>query len=147
MAGPPLSAWLVEPGPGWVGLKRLSGWQLLRMDFNSGEYTRIRPYLRIQDGTGTVFFDNVRIDRLPISNPDFEQAKGNRLPGWEQDDVGRTIFWAPREGRGRGSLRITRSTSGMSRVWQNVPCESDTNYTLRVWARPASEMVLKEMAG
>ncbi len=131
-----MSGWLVEPGRGQVVIKRGDSWRLLKMKFNSGEYTTIRPYLRIQCGTGTVFFDNLRIDRLPIQNPRFGQAEGNRLLGWEQDDVGRTVFWAPGVGSGRGCLRITRSTSGMSRVWQDVPCRPNTDYALRVLARP-----------
>ncbi len=130
------SAWQAEAeGDCWVGTGPASDWQLLAMEFNSGQYTTIRPYLRLQDGDGTVFFDELRIGQLAISNPGFEQAQGDRLTGWQQTDVGRTVFWEPSVGWGRGCVRITRPTRGTSRLWQDVPCAPHTDYRLRVWAR------------
>lgn len=38
--------------------------------------------------------------------------------------------------RVRPYRRITRTTSGMSHLWQDVPCEPHTDYALRVWAHP-----------
>lgn len=102
IAGPQPAEWHVDSERGWASVKQLGGWQLLKMDFNSGQYRTIRVYLRIQTGTGTVFFDNLTIEDLEITNADFSQAQGNRLSGWGQDDVGETIFWSPSSGRGRG---------------------------------------------
>ena len=127
--------WQAEPEADCrVGTGPANDWQLLEMEFNSEQYTTIRPYLRLQDGDGTVFFDELRIGDLPISNPGFEQAQGDRLTGWQQTDVGQTVFWQPSAGWGRGCVRITRPTRGTTRLWQDVPCAPHTDYKLQVQA-------------
>ncbi len=127
------SAWRVE-GDGWVRVRTLGGPQRLVMNFNSGEYSTIRVYLRIQRGTGTVWFDNVEIDGLRIENADFSEHDGHRILGWRQDDVGETIFWDGEHGLGAGSVRLSRTNpNGMSRVYQDLQCEPKTDYRLEVW--------------
>ena len=66
-----------------------------------------------------------------ISNPGLEEGEGNRFAGWRQDDVGKTLFAAQRE-PGNRCLRIARTTPGMSRLHQTVPCEPRTDYALEV---------------
>ncbi len=135
MPGSRLTGWTVETEDGSARVRRVGGAESLVMDFDSGEYETIRVYLRLQRGTGTVWFDEVRIDGLTIANAGFDQAEGNRLTGWGQDDVGEAIFWDPDHGRGDGCLRITRTAPGSQRrVWQNIPCEPKTKYRLTVWA-------------
>ncbi|MFW6155676.1 MAG: glycoside hydrolase family 20 zincin-like fold domain-containing protein, partial [Armatimonadota bacterium] len=54
---------------------------------------------------------------------------------WGQDDVGDTIFWDGDYGTGGGAIRITRTDpEGMSRVFQDIECEPNTDYRLEVRA-------------
>jgi len=112
--------------------------QRLVRTFNTREYTRLRIYLRLQMDRGTVWFDDVRLSGIPLKNPGFEQADGNRFPGWGQDNAGQTVF-CDRSGAafsGRACLRISQEDrTRMSRVWQDVPCKPGQDLTLTVWAR------------
>jgi len=129
------SAWTVHSADGWARIQSLTGPQRLVTDFNSRDYSTIRLYLRIQHGAGTVWFDNPDIDGLHIDNANFAEQDGNRITGWGQDNIGKTIFWDGDHGAGAGSLRIThKEPLGMSRVYQNIACEPNTDYRLEVWA-------------
>ncbi|NOY81813.1 MAG: hypothetical protein GXP31_12525 [Kiritimatiellaeota bacterium] len=113
-------------------------WQRLTRAFNTGKYTRLRVYLRLQFDTGTVRFDAVRLSGIPLKNPGFEQADGNRFPGWGQDNAGRTIFrdMSGAAFSGKTCLRISqKDRKGMSRVWQDIPCKPGQDLTFSVWAR------------
>ncbi|MEA3401817.1 MAG: glycoside hydrolase family 20 zincin-like fold domain-containing protein [Armatimonadota bacterium] len=131
------SGWRVEEDGGWIAIRGLGGLQRLSTEFNSREYSTLQVYLRIQHGTGTVWFDEVQISGLQVRNAGFEEAEGNRLVGWAQDDVGETIFWdGQRAIAGRASARITKTqAAGHRRIYQNVACEPNTDYRLEVWAR------------
>ncbi len=129
-----LENWEVDDSQGWARVRSLDGPQRLVETFNSREYSTIRVYVRLHRATGTVWFDRVDIDSLDIENSDFSEHEGDRIAGWGQDDVGETIFWDD-EKLGAGSVRISRTDAdGMSRVYQNVKCEPQTEYTLEVWA-------------
>ncbi|MBD3293483.1 MAG: hypothetical protein GF393_11205 [Armatimonadia bacterium] len=127
------SAWKVDDSAGWARVRSIGGPQRLVAAFNSRGYSTARVYVRIQRGSGTVWFDNVDIDGLHIDNANFSEHDGNRITGWGQDNIGKTIFW---DGdHGSGSVRIThKKPLGMSRVFQNVECEPNTDYRLEVWA-------------
>ena len=68
---------------------------------------------------------------LALDNADFEQGTGNTFTGWQQDDVGKTLFAGEGANGGR-ALRITRTTSGMSRARQTFACIPNQRYTLAV---------------
>ena len=71
---------------------------------------------------------------LEVKNAGFESGDGDSFPGWQQDDVGQTIF-ADQGADGGRALRITRTTSGMSRAWQTFACVPNQRYTLDVDVR------------
>ncbi|MGC9318821.1 MAG: glycoside hydrolase family 20 zincin-like fold domain-containing protein [Armatimonadota bacterium] len=131
------SGWRIEQDGGWIGIRRLGGLQRLTTEFNSRQYSAVQIYLRIQRGTGTVWFDEVQLSGLQVRNPGFEEGEGNRLAGWAQDDVGEAIFWDTEHAIvGRASARITKTyVPGQRRIYQTVACEPDTNYRLEVWAK------------
>ncbi len=135
--GGPAGWRVVTRGRAQVRVARRPFWVPLARGFNSGPFKKLRIYLRLQMDRGTVWFDDVTLDGIPLKNPGFEETNGNRFPGWGQDNAGRTIF-ADRSGvarSGRGCLRISQSKSVMSRVWQDVACRPHQNLTLRAWAR------------
>ena len=66
---------------------------------------------------------------LEITNADFEKGEDNTVPGWRQDDVGKTVF-LDGDGPTGTCLRITRKTPGMSIVRQTIGCRANTDYTL-----------------
>jgi len=96
-----------------------------------------QPFVVAEDGFAT---HNPRADRLRnarkrvplgLANADFEACDGDSVTGWQQDDVGLTIFVEQGPSGGK-VLRITREASGMSRIWQTVPCEVNRTYALDV---------------
>ena len=113
-------------------------WRKINAAFNSGEYEMLRPYIRIQSGVGTVWFDKAEISGIELKNPSFEQVEGegDKIAGWAQDNVGRTIF---SENKitidGKRGVRIHQIEDGMSRLWQDVKCRPKTEYTFSVWIR------------
>lgn len=128
------SAWEVDDAEGWATVRAAGGLQRLVANFNSREYDRIRIYLRLHRGTGTVWFSRAGIDGLRLENPSFREHDEDRIAGWSQDDVGETIFWDGEYGTGRGSVRISRTEAGMSRIYQTIDCEPNTDYRLEVRA-------------
>ncbi len=68
---------------------------------------------------------------LTVLNAGLDQAEGNQIVGWEQEDVGTTIFSEVSE-RGGRCLKIKRDMPGVSRVSQRIKCEPDTCYELQV---------------
>ncbi len=131
--------------PGWrvigqgITAQRVTppGWARHAGKFNSGEYTELRIYLRVQRGIGSVAFDEVRVGDLALANPGFEEAEGDRLKGWGQDNAGRTIFGSTDDpAAGARCLLIRQAKSETSRVWQDVPCAANTDYEASVWMRP-----------
>ncbi|MFO8081638.1 MAG: glycoside hydrolase family 20 zincin-like fold domain-containing protein [Armatimonadota bacterium] len=129
------SAWEIDDAEGWARVRSSSGPQRLVTTFNSRDYDTIRVYLRIQRGTGTIWFNSASIDGLRIENARFREHDGDRITGWAQDDIGETIFWDGDYGMGGGAIRITRTNpDGMSRVFQDIECEPNTEYRLEVWA-------------
>jgi len=112
-----------EAGPAWFAE---------RIAFNSGEYTHLRLYLRIQSGVGEVWFDHVRAEGLEVVNPSFEAVEEDgSLTHWGQDNVNGTIFsaddWAT---DGQRSLKIAQAEEAMSRVWQDWTCQPSTDYVV-----------------
>ena len=75
---------------------------------------------------------------LDVVNARFERGEGDSFTGWQQDDVGRTLFEDTGADGGR-ALRITRTTSGMSRAWQTFACLPNQRYTLDVDVRVQPE--------
>ncbi len=132
------AAWTVRGRHGDAAVEARPFWQCLTRTFNTGKYTRLRVYLRLQFDRGTVRFDDVRLSGIPLKNPGFEQADGNRFPGWGQDNTGQTIFH-DRTGAafsGKACLRISqKDRKRMSRVWQDVACDPGQELTFSVWAR------------
>ncbi|MGM0488437.1 MAG: glycoside hydrolase family 20 zincin-like fold domain-containing protein [Planctomycetota bacterium] len=127
------SGWDVDDAGGLAQARAVGGPQRLAANFNSREYTTVRVYARLHHATGTVWFSSVDIDGLEIENGGFKAHEGDRITGWEQDDVGETIFWDGEHGSRGGSVRISRTDAeGMSRVFQDVECEPNTEYRLDV---------------
>ncbi|MGQ9732554.1 MAG: hypothetical protein ACUVX8_14935 [Candidatus Zipacnadales bacterium] len=115
------------------------GWFRFSSTFNSGEYDRIRLYLRIQSGVGTVCFDEVGIQALPLRDPSFENVDGDRLLDWQQDNIGETISVSTDSPlRGEHCLCLHHNSDGVSRVWQEMACVSNTTYEVWVWMRPVN---------
>jgi hypothetical protein len=128
------TGWEVDDSGGWLSVRSLDGPQRLVANFNSRGYSTIRVYLRIQRGIGTAWFDNVSIDGLRVRNANFAEHDGHDITHWQQDNVGKTIFWDPHHGSGVGCVRITHPRPlGMSRVFQDIECEPNTDYRLEVW--------------
>lgn len=103
-----------------------------RITFHTGEYTHLRLYLRIQWGTGSVWFDHLRAPGLELQNPSFEEVRADGgLQGWGQDNVNQTIFsseeWAS---DGVRSLLIRHIEPGVSRVWQDFQAQPNTDYVI-----------------
>lgn len=123
-----------------VSVQRLAppGWTRYGSEFDSRGYRQLRIYLRIQRGTGTVWFDEVSVGRLRLENAGFEQAEGDDIARWEQDNVGETVF-ADNAGAADGAhcVRLEQPTSRVSRIWQDFECEPNTTYEASVWIRTA----------
>ncbi len=119
-------------GTGPAGAVTVTGiprWVRYSVKFNSGEYRTLRPYLRIQAGKGTVWFDKVAISDLPLVNPGFEQGEGQKLVGWGQDAPGERVFRDTTVAKdGKASVRLSNKESAMTRIWQDVPCEPEKEY-------------------
>ncbi len=127
--------------PGWLGpcqhVKIERRWHKIDLKFNARSYKRVRLYLRLQFATGTVWFDAVTITGpgAALANPSFEKSHGNRIDGWGQDDAGNTIFIDTSQAfDGRQCVRISRSTRGMSRIWQDIDVKPRQTYTVTAWA-------------
>ncbi|MHA1574394.1 MAG: glycoside hydrolase family 20 zincin-like fold domain-containing protein [Alphaproteobacteria bacterium] len=107
-------------------------WHRELLKFNTGEYRRLRLYVRLQDGTGTVRFDEIASEGLTLRNGGFEHGRENKIDGWGQDDVGKTVFLDERvKAAGKRSLRITRTKPGTSRAWVDIRCEPNRTYSIR----------------
>ncbi|HID07733.1 MAG TPA: hypothetical protein EYP10_11380, partial [Armatimonadetes bacterium] len=111
-------------------------WRYFKARFNTREYRRIRIYLRMQFAVGKVWFDDVSVSGLKIANASFEQAYGNDITAWQQDDVGRTIFIDRAIAHsGKCSVRIECKQKRMSRIWQTVDCKPNTWHDFSFWAQ------------
>jgi len=66
---------------------------------------------------------------LEIANPGFEQADGDVVAGWTQEQPGKGTL-ADREGAhaGQGCVRIACAERTVMRVWQDVDCLPDRRY-------------------
>ncbi|MCD6352546.1 MAG: hypothetical protein J7M26_10535, partial [Armatimonadetes bacterium] len=136
-----LAAGCSQPSaPGWQGdckfVEQRQEWRRLDMTLRPGKLKAVRLYLRIQQATGTVWFDDVQIEGLEVKNPSFEAVERHRIAHWGQDDIGKTIFSeAAFAHRGKRCLKIHRDTPGMSRVWQDLAVQPGKTYKVHVWAR------------
>ncbi len=111
-------------------------WHSLDMTIAAGKYRTVRLYLRLQRARGAMWFDRVEAPGLKVENPSFEQADGNDIAGWEQDDVGKTIFSDSTQAfDGRRCVLINRGQPGMSRIWQDLHVQPGKSYKIRVWAK------------
>jgi hypothetical protein len=123
-----------------VSVRRIEppGWARFGSEFSSRGYRQLRLYLRIQMGTGVVWFDEAGVDGLALENPGFEAAEGDDIVAWEQDNIGDTIF-ADDEAPVAGArcVRLEQRKPGVSRIWQDTSCEPGTAYRASVWMRTA----------
>jgi len=135
-------------GPGVsVKLFASSGWSRAERVLNIADYKAIRVCLGVHRGTGTVWFDNVRVEEsefspLTIVNRSFEEGDAKTLEGWSQEAPGRRTFrdttvWTrfPGQKFGRGaSARVTSPDGKRTRIWQEVPIvgrgEPNVDYVL-----------------
>src|SRR5690349_14822857 len=65
-------------------------WSRRHMIFNAGEYSRVRVWLGIKGGAGSMWFDNVRLEESEFSNQiitnrSFEEGDAKTITGWMQD--------------------------------------------------------------
>lgn len=128
--------WTATGPTGAVTVTGIPRWVRYSVKFNSAEYRTLRPYLRIQSGKGTVWFDNVAISDLPLVNPGFEQGDGQKLVGWGQDAPGERVFRDTTVAKdGKASVRLSNKESAMTRIWQDVPCEPEKEYELSFFWR------------
>ncbi len=114
------------------------GWMRYGSEFDSRGYRQLRVCLGIRMGTGTVWFDEVKVDGLQLQNAGFEEAKGDDIAGWEQDNIGETIFsddGGPVDGA--RCVRLEQRKLGTSRIWQDIECEPNTTHEVSVWVRTA----------
>ncbi|MBC7289182.1 MAG: hypothetical protein H5T86_14320, partial [Armatimonadetes bacterium] len=140
MAACALAACTKPEALAWEGdcrfVEQTISWHPIEMTVPEGPARTIRLYLRLQQGTGTVWFDSVEAPGLNVVNPSFEEASGNKIADWGQDDVGQTIFVdESRAAYGQRSVRITRTQPGQSRIWQDLRTEAGRAYKIRVWAQ------------
>lgn len=106
-------------------------WHHAEMVFNSGEYGRIRLWLGIQAGSGTIWYDNVDIRESEFSvqnivNRSFEKGDGKSISGWVQDpgdgsvrDTTRWVRFPGQEGNG-ASARVTSLNGKKSLIGQDI---------------------------
>ncbi len=125
---------------GWQGdgqpVTTRHDWQRFEVKLRTRDYAVVRLYLRLQRAVGKIWFDDVSMEGVGLGNGSFEEHEGHRLAGWQQDDVGKTIFVDEAVARsGKCSLRIERSTPGQSRVWQDIRVKPKSTYKLVFWAR------------
>jgi hypothetical protein len=72
-------------------------WQRLATAFNSDNYTKLQVYLRIQDATGTAWFDDVSITGTPALNPLGNVLLTPSAPLVVQDESGTTTYEAGKD--------------------------------------------------
>jgi len=120
-------------GPG-VSVKPAAGtvWNRGQMVFNSGAYKRVRIWLGMEGGAGSVWFDNVRMEESEfstqiIANPSFEEGESDVIKGWMQEPANGssrdTTRWErfPGQAEGKGaSARVTSPDGTRSRIGQDV---------------------------
>ena len=108
-------------------------WSRTETVFNIAEYKTVRVYLGLRGGSGSVWFDNVRVEEsefstLSVTNWSFEEGDADALSGWGQDAPGERTFrdtsvWTRFPGQGFGSgasARVTSAHGGWARIWQDV---------------------------
>jgi hypothetical protein len=106
-------------------------WNHSQMTFNVGQYKRVRLWLGIEGGSGSVWFDNARIEESEFStqtigNPSFEEGGSNTIAGWMQDptnsssrDTTQGVRFPGQEGSG-ASARVTSPDGTKSRIGQDI---------------------------
>ncbi|MHB1460948.1 MAG: glycoside hydrolase family 20 zincin-like fold domain-containing protein [Armatimonadota bacterium] len=85
--------------------------------------------LPVMARNGAVQIPDTVSPALPLSNPGFEQSDRGKPVGWEYDNqIGGVMVDQTVKHDGTGSLRISRSSSGVLRAWQTVPCQPHRIY-------------------
>ncbi len=79
---------------------------------------------------GKVQVPDSAVPALSVNNPGFEQSEQGKPIGWEFDKNGEVAVDQTVKHEGASSLRISRSSSGMLRAWQTVPCQPHCIYEL-----------------
>jgi hypothetical protein len=107
-------------------------WSRRHMIFNAGEYSRVRVWLGIKGGAGSMWFDNVRLEESEFSNQiitnrSFEEGDAKTITGWLQDppngSARDTTRWErfPGQAEGKGaSARVTSADGTKSRIGQDI---------------------------
>jgi hypothetical protein len=76
-------------GPELVGTEE---WKSLSMSFESGNHNAIRVYLRIQDGTGTAWFDNISLKGIKPPHPLDNVIITDAAPFTLKSEDGKTVY-------------------------------------------------------
>lgn len=84
----------------------------------------------------TVHTPDSVVPALPVNNPGFEKSDQGKPAGWEFDNQnGEVVVDQTVKHDGIGSLRISRSSSGVLRAWQTVPCQPHCVYEFSSFAK------------
>ncbi len=126
--------WQIEgDGVTWASPR----WAHRTMTFNSAEFDHLCVVLLNECGSGTVWFDEFRIEGLDVVNGGFEELTNpNRAAGWRYFDT-RDEFSGISDMAfsGKRSQKITAPPRDAYCVRQVVACEPKTEYTLSFRAR------------
>jgi len=129
---------LLKVGP------RLTGstldWQKETIVFNSDSYETLRVYVRLQEATGTAWFDDLP-HIYEVQNGGFEEVNSeNWAQNWDRDTSNpakRSVELDPfNPYQGYYSCRIViQDTVWTARAWQDVPCDPNCEYKLNAYAK------------
>lgn len=83
-----LGDWMSHPAV----LQGTQDWQRSTLDFESGTYERVQIYVRLQDGVGTAWFDDVTLTGTAAINPLTNVLLTPSAPLVVQDESGATTY-------------------------------------------------------
>jgi hypothetical protein len=115
-------------------------WQKASVDVYSGSNTSMTVYPYLHKASGTVWFDNIKIEPISYKNPYFEIDDGNGLPlNWSIKPWGTTgtaSLDSTEKYEGSYSAKITNSSAAQyTYISQKIPVERDTYYKINCWGK------------
>ncbi len=111
------------------------GYTILSLEPRCAEAVPIKK-LPVMARNGVVCTPDGAISALALNNPGFEQSENGKPVGWEYDRTeGQVVVDQTVKHEGHSSLRITRTTVGMLRAWQTIPCQPRCVYELSGFAK------------
>lgn len=108
------------------------GGNVLRQNPYCGEAVRrYNEHFCFLNDTAWSLEDTTKFNSLYVENIGFESTNGNELISWCQDNIGLSVYSENTDCHaGHKSAKILQRTLGTSRIWQDVPCNGNTLYSI-----------------